>query len=146
MRNVTSTSSGTMRNHSRRDLIVQEILGMLVFKALKTPMKPVAEHSKMSMMLGKRKRRNEVLVGKKRAGAEMEQIVVEEESSGSEAELDAQEIFRRHFEAQFEPLPELKKARHLEDKDFETEDSDEDGDDWEGISEEGISCPMLRSA
>jgi hypothetical protein len=73
-------------------------------------------------MLGKRKRRTP---RKERKG--------ESEESDTE-ELDAQEIFRRHFEAQFKPLPATQKS--LKPADEELEDESEDDSDWDGISDE----------
>ncbi|KAK0765585.1 hypothetical protein N5P37_001522 [Trichoderma harzianum] len=54
---------------------------------------------------------------------------------------DAQEIFRRHFEAQFLPLPEAKrKAKAVEEEDGSEDDSDSDsgseGGEWDGLSNE----------
>jgi hypothetical protein len=56
-------------------------------------------------------------------------------------ELDAQEIFRRHFEAQFKPLPEIKKTVKAEEavadaEESSAEESDEEQDsDWDGLSD-----------
>ena len=78
-------------------------------------------------MLGKRKRRVAEPTENKRR----------ESSEGSERpespELDAQEIFRRHFEAQFAPLPEVPKPTVLEE---ESEAESEEEDEWGGLSEE----------
>lgn len=84
----------------------------------------------MSAMLGKRKR-DTVRVSKKQIEAENEQPSPE---SDSEA-LDAQEIFRRHFEAQFAPLPVAPKKVKIVQAEAEDEESEEDSD-WDGISEE----------
>ena len=96
----------------------------------------------MAPALGKRKRVAAEVPEKRSKVAEES----EQESEGEE--IDAQEIFRRHFEAQFKPLPEVKKTAKpaqsvaeledlSEDKD-EDEDKDEVGSDWDGISgEEG---------
>jgi len=55
----------------------------------------------MAMTLGKRKRQIvETYKEDQREGSD---------DSGS-AELDAQELFRRHFEAKFKPLPVVKKV------------------------------------
>ncbi|KAF8852489.1 hypothetical protein BDZ45DRAFT_545079, partial [Acephala macrosclerotiorum] len=49
------------------------------------------------------------------------------------AELDAQEIFRRHFEAQFKPIPIIHKpAKVVEEA---PGDDPEEDSDWDGISE-----------
>lgn len=62
---------------------------------------------------------------------------VESEDDGQEM-LDAQEIFRRHFEAQFKPLPEAKvKAKKVAVvEELEEEDEEEGGEDWSGLSGE----------
>lgn len=60
----------------------------------------------------------------------------------TEEELeDAQAIFRKHFEAQFQLLPEdqpLRKAEGEDDVEDDEDDSEEDGSDaeseWDGLS------------
>ncbi|RFU80024.1 hypothetical protein TARUN_2246, partial [Trichoderma arundinaceum] len=56
---------------------------------------------------------------------------------------DAQEIFRRHFEAQFLPLPEAeRKAQKGQESDEDEDGSDgsvNEGDEWGGLSEDDIS-------
>lgn len=84
----------------------------------------------MSAMLGKRKR-DTVRVSKK-------QIEVENAPPSSDTEseaLDAQEIFRRHFEAQFAPLPVVAKKAKIEKAPAEAEEDTEEDSDWNGISE-----------
>ncbi|KAL7950517.1 hypothetical protein V8C42DRAFT_306754 [Trichoderma barbatum] len=53
---------------------------------------------------------------------------------------DAQEIFRRHFEAQFLPLPEAKRKATAVDEEDESEDesngSGSEEGDWDGLSNE----------
>ncbi|QYS98917.1 hypothetical protein H0G86_006073 [Trichoderma simmonsii] len=52
---------------------------------------------------------------------------------------DAQEIFRRHFEAQFLPLPEAKrKAKAVDEEDGSEDysDSGSEGGEWDGLSNE----------
>jgi hypothetical protein len=79
----------------------------------------------MATMLGKRKRRNvEGIEDKRRQGSE---------DSGS-LELDAQEIFRRHFEAQFKPLPVVQKKTEEVLEEASEDESDKDSE-WDGISE-----------
>jgi len=76
----------------------------------------------MATLLGKRKRREAVApVADKR-----------QHSEDSEALEDAQEIFRRHFEAQFKPLPVAKKPIQVIE---EPKDDSEEESDWDGISE-----------
>jgi hypothetical protein len=52
--------------------------------------------------------------------------------------IDAQEIFRRHFEAQFKPLPVVAPVRVAPalKEDQEDDISDEEESEWDGISEE----------
>ncbi|KAG4432332.1 hypothetical protein IFR05_012182 [Cadophora sp. M221] len=76
----------------------------------------------MSTKLGKRKRATPKKEPAHRA---------ESEESGSE-EMDAQEIFRRHFEAQFKPLPTVTRGIVMEE--VQQEESEEDSD-WGGISD-----------
>lgn len=54
---------------------------------------------------------------------------------------DAQEIFRRHFEAQFLPLPEAERKAQEEDEDEDDSDgSGGEADEWGGLSnDEGSS-------
>lgn len=74
--------------------------------------------NKMSKILGKRKAR------------EPEQKDIEDLG-------DAQAIFRRHFEAQFKPLPAAPiRPSPAADEDDDT-DSEEGESEWEGISEDG---------
>lgn len=56
----------------------------------------------------------------------------EQEQVSESEELDAQEIFRRHFEAQFKPLPVFQKPIVLAE---ESEDESNEENDWEGISD-----------
>jgi len=81
-------------------------------------------HPNMASMLGKRKRRTPDIPKGDR-----------DESGESDASgLDAQEIFRRHFETQFTPLPAVQKS--LKPVAEESADESEEGSDWEGISED----------
>lgn len=74
----------------------------------------------MATNLGKRKRRT------------VESRKSQDERSLS-PEIDAQEIFRRHFEAQFQPLAVVPKAaKPVEDA---SEDESSEESEWEGISE-----------
>lgn len=78
----------------------------------------------MATNLGKRKRRTEEKA-----------IASRDESSQSESEeLDPQEIFRRHFEAQFKPLPVVQKAPVYVESESDNESGDESN--WDGISDE----------
>ena len=76
-------------------------------------------------MLGKRKRQS----------VDMSRRTREGDSDASDSpELDAQEIFRRHFEAQFKPLPEVKKPiKYVEEL---PEDESEEESEWGGITDE----------
>ena len=79
----------------------------------------------MASMLGKRKRR----------APEASKIELREESEESDAsELDAQEIFRRHFEAQFKPLPAAQEPSKAAAE--EPAEDSEEASDWDGISDD----------
>ncbi|KAG4423231.1 hypothetical protein IFR04_003597 [Cadophora malorum] len=72
-------------------------------------------------------------LGKRKRALHRKEPAQRAESEGSESEqLDAQEIFRRHFEAQFKPLPVVKKDIVMEEA--SQEESEEDSD-WDGISD-----------
>ena len=77
-------------------------------------------------------------MSRKRQEVESESNQSEDSDSGSESgELDAQEIFRRHFEAQFEALPQVVKPV-VEDSEISGDSDQEDDEDeeWAGISGE----------
>jgi hypothetical protein len=76
----------------------------------------------MATILGKRKR-----WVPKNDGRE----AIEESSA---PELDAQEIFRRHFETQFKPLPVAQ--RPVKPVEEELEDEPQEDSDWDGISDD----------
>jgi hypothetical protein len=80
----------------------------------------------MAPTLGKRKRAIPEKTEKKKRNTEAD--------SGDSFDLDAQEIFRRHFEAQFKPLQVVKKTPKPVEAEPEN-DSDEDSE-WYGISDE----------
>jgi len=78
----------------------------------------------MATTLGKRKRR----------AAEASRTDTREQSEESDsALLHAQEIFRRHFEAQFEPLPVVQKPVKVAEE--APEDDSEEDSGWDGISD-----------
>jgi len=84
---------------------------------------------KIAKMLGKRKRET-VRVSKR-------QLQVDENSvseSAPELEIDVQEIFRRHFEAQYAPLPIVAKQAKTIQPDLEVQSGEDT--DWDGISDE----------
>jgi hypothetical protein len=79
----------------------------------------------MSTTLGKRKRR---------AGDSTKVSCPKNTEEEIAFDQDAQEIFRRHFEAQFKPLPEIKKPVSVVE---ETEEQKVDEEsDWNGISDD----------
>ncbi|KAM3068837.1 pre-rRNA processing and 40S ribosomal subunit assembly [Clarireedia jacksonii] len=116
----------------------------------------------MSTLLGKRKRasavvsikpskvsKNKEIKGPKSKSISQRELLPElededneqdEETSESEAEsdegqaLDPQEIFRRHFEEQFKPLPAAQQPIQA-NPGLDNEDEDEDEEDWDGLSE-----------
>ena len=80
----------------------------------------------MTTTLGKRKRRTAKDTGGTASGRQDDQ-------DSKSLELDAQEIFRRHFEAQFKPLPPVeRKVKVAEEK---LEKNSEEGSEWDGISD-----------
>lgn len=84
-------------------------------------------------MLGKRKR--DVAVVRRQSGSSPEQ----ERAVSPDGSADEQDIFRRYFESTFEPLPEteiLKPSGHNAEEE-ESEVSDQNDSDWEGLSETG---------
>jgi hypothetical protein len=79
----------------------------------------------MATTLGKRKRRTaEVYIDAQR----------KEYKVSNSLDLDAREIFRRHFEAQFKPLPVLRKAAKVVEE--AEEDDSEESSSWNGLSED----------
>jgi len=89
-------------------------------------------------MLGKRKRHTQIV---SRRSTEAEQY--ERNATSTVAPND---IFRRHFEATFTPLPESQP-----DQDADEEEADEDGSDpesevshWSGLSESGGDVPVVE--
>jgi hypothetical protein len=78
----------------------------------------------MATTLGKRKRRSADITKNDRK---------EEYEVHHSPDLDAQEIFRRHFEAQFKPLSVVQNVVKVVEQ-AEKGDSEE-GSDWDGLSE-----------
>ena len=100
----------------------------------------------MPETLGKRKRRSdEARVIRKRRETES----ATDESDGSEsggpdqAALNAQEIFRRHFEAQFEALPDTRRVVGESGQISEQENEEEEEEAWDGISEEDSNGVLI---
>jgi hypothetical protein len=116
----------------------------------------------MSTLLGKRKRASAAIpskpskvlknkeikaskpkpISQPEVAHELEEEDEDQDEATSESEggsdegqaLDPQEIFRRHFEAQFKPLPVAQKPIQA-NSDLESEDEGEDEEDWDGLSE-----------
>ncbi|KAH7417600.1 hypothetical protein BKA64DRAFT_592282 [Cadophora sp. MPI-SDFR-AT-0126] len=86
-------------------------------------------------------------LGKRKRAAYRKEPAHRAESEDAEPEqLDAQEIFRRHFEAQFKPLPVVKKDIVMEEA---PQEESEENSDWDGISESeenGIQVVEHRDA
>jgi hypothetical protein len=82
--------------------------------------------ARMVPTLGKRKRET--------ADSSRKARIIGSERSDS-LELDAKEIFRRHFEAQFKPLPSIRKPTKVTEQ--ESEDVSEEESEWDGLSEDG---------
>jgi hypothetical protein len=80
----------------------------------------------MAAILGKRKRQT------------LETIKNGRKCRSEDLEMDAQELFKRHFEAKFKPLPVVKKVRKVvEDVEDISKDDLEEESDWGGISNDG---------
>ncbi|CRK37363.1 hypothetical protein BN1708_001400, partial [Verticillium longisporum] len=74
------------------------------------------------------------VLGKRKSRKAQEPAISEEE---------AQAIFRRHFEAQFAPLPETKKSKVAEPEAEEIKEDDAEVDsDWDGVSEDEAEKPI----
>ena len=87
------------------------------------------------------------MLGKRKRSAPSTAMVAPEDSASGSQE-DLQEVFRRHFEAQFKPLPD-QKPQMGPSKTTETDlGPDEDVSDWDGIStdEEELSIEVVEYA
>jgi hypothetical protein len=87
-----------------------------------TPLQITEQHIQLTAMLGKRKRGAPNIV------------MPSPGNSSSASQEDLQDIFKRHFEAQFQPLPDqqhLVVSNELTESDL---DQDEQISDWDGIS------------
>ncbi len=65
--------------------------------------------------------------------------------SSTDSKGDLQEAFRRHFEAQFEPLPNLESSALPEQSHKLDLEEDSDESDWDGISsgEESVNIEVV---
>jgi len=89
-------------------------------------------------MLGKRKRETQVV-------SRRNQEIGQPKSSATPA-MDSSDIFRRHFEASFAPLPEHMVSKGVEDSE-EDVDLSEDGSEvseWSGLSEPNGDLPVVE--
>ena len=77
----------------------------------------------MATILGKRKRRTALDAKDNRQDGEDSETL----------ELNAQEVFRRHFEAQFKPLPQVQRPTKVLEEQAIGES--EDDSEWDGISD-----------
>ncbi|OBT75091.1 hypothetical protein VF21_06539 [Pseudogymnoascus sp. 05NY08] len=94
----------------------------------------------------KRKREESVSARKIRVLEEESATKVVDEGSSDEdgdedmvdgkEELDAAEIFRRHFEARFKPLPDVKEKKGGKKGAVVVEESDDEDEEWGGLSGE----------
>jgi len=89
-------------------------------------------------MLGKRKRDTRIV---SRRNTEAEQY-----ESNATLAVDSNDIFRRHFEATFTPLPE---SQPDQDTDGEKDDGDDSNaesevSEWSGLSESGGDLPVVE--
>lgn len=86
----------------------------------------------MSFTLGKRKRPSKDKAVVRRQSIEKQHSASDPESEADESTI--QDIFRKHFEAQFSPLPPAQEKKSHVDREDLSEDESED--DWSGLSEE----------
>lgn len=61
----------------------------------------------------------------------------DEDVDDEEEELDAAEIFRRHFEARFKPLPDVKEKKGGKKGAVVVEEDEDEDEEWGGLSGEG---------
>lgn len=89
-------------------------------------------------MLGKRKRDTQI-VSKRKPEPNVE-------ATQPGANIDAGDIFRRHFEATFAPLPESESDDEIEIAGVEDEGSDEASEvsDWSGLSQSEDDMPVVE--
>lgn len=89
-------------------------------------------------MLGKRKRDTQV-VSRIRNDAHNHQ-------SQSSATTDASEIFRKHFEATFAPLPEQNDDDNdvSKESDIDASDAESEVSAWSGLSESSVHTPLVE--
>lgn len=73
---------------------------------------------------------------------------VSAETSSSGSQEDLQEIFKRHFEAQFQPLPDEQPLVESRKSTEANLNLDEDDSDWNGISTDGeeVSIEVVEYA
>lgn len=81
-----------------------------------------ANHTNSAIMLGKRKR----------SASNTATILAEDSSSSSQEDL--QEVFRRHFEAQFQPLPDQQPLVPSTPTISAELDPEANNSDWDGLS------------
>lgn len=86
----------------------------------------------MATNLGKRKRRTAESTKASRQKQDEEEVTFDQ---------DAEEIFRRHFEAQFRPLPEVKNPVKPVEK---VEEDPEEESEWGGISDEDDGVQIIE--
>lgn len=96
----------------------------------------------MSTSLGKRKRSSAAAISKPSKSQKVRAPEPPSElesgdcdSQSPEPAEDPQEIFRRHFEAQFKPLPVTKKPALVA-----SELHSDEEEDWDGLSEGSAGC------
>lgn len=90
------------------------------------------------MMLGKRKRETQVV-------SKRNQEIGEQESNATPT-IDSSDIFRRHFEASFAPLPEQRVSEGVDDSKEDVEFSEQESgvSEWSGLSESDSDLPVVE--
>jgi len=92
-------------------------------------------------MIGKRKREFAV------ASHQTARDAQEDQNGGlDDSSVRDQDVFRRHFEAAFEPLPDVENEVPQDDKELEglPSQSDAEESDWEGLSDAGEQTPEVQ--
>lgn len=98
----------------------------------------------MAVVLGKRKRVAEGAGERVERGGVDGVEMAGEEDSAEESERDVRDVFRRHFEARFKPLPREEWAV-AEEEEAESGGEDDEGEEWEGFeSDDEVAVPVVE--
>lgn len=100
-----------------------------------------AQREKTTQMLGKRKR--EIAVAPRPTSHDTQEGNQKVRGGSS---IQDQDVFRRYFEAAFEPLPGVGNGMSQVDEELEEQSSQSSGEesDWEGLSDAGGEIPEVQ--